>query len=207
MIAAAREIFADAGYAGASMEEIARCAGITKATLYDHFPSKCALHVWLLERQCEDLLQLGEAAVGGCGTPDERAARTFDAVFRYVETNPYAWRMLFSETTGDPDVAAQHRRILAEAATGIAGLLFAQLAPRYAEPVRETQLASAVGELIRGGLQAITLWWMEHPETPRHELVALCLDVYWLGMSRFQEGTSRREPLPPATLDDGGPGV
>ena len=192
IVEAAREVFAEQGYAGASMEEIARRAGITKATLYDHFSSKQALHLWLLDRQREELNRIGREQMSGAGTLEERVARTFDAFFRHVNEQPYAWRMLFRETTGDATVAAEHRRIHAEAVAVIANLLFNNAEPPFVEDDRHPELASAVGELIRGGLHAITLWWMEHPHVPRETIVALCMDVYWMGLAQLCAGHSWR---------------
>jgi AcrR family transcriptional regulator len=192
IVAAAREVFAEQGYAGASMEEIARRAGITKATLYDHFSSKQALHLWLLDRQREELNRIGREQMSGAGTLEERVARTFDAFFRYVNEQPYAWRMLFRETTGDATVAAEHRRIHAEAAVVIANLLFNNAESPFVDDDRHLELASAVGELIRGGLHAITVWWMEHPDVPRETIVALCMNVYWMGLAQLCAGPSWR---------------
>ena len=43
LIAAAREAFERHGYAGATLEQIARTAGLTRGALYFHFPDKAAL--------------------------------------------------------------------------------------------------------------------------------------------------------------------
>jgi AcrR family transcriptional regulator len=196
IIDAAREVFAEQGYTGASMEEIARRAGITKATLYDHFSSKQTLHLWLLDRQREELNRIGREHMSGAGTLEERVERTFDAFFRYVNEQPYAWRMLFRETTGDATVAAEHRRTHAEAAAVIARMLFDNAEGPFVEGDRYPELANAVGELIRGGLHAITLWWMEHPDVPRETIVALCMDVYWMGLRQLGAGHSWRGSVP-----------
>jgi AcrR family transcriptional regulator len=192
IVEAAREVFAEAGYAGASMEEIARRAGITKATLYDHFSSKQALHLWLLERQREELNRIGHEQMSGEGTFEQRVARTFDAFFRYVHEQPFAWRMLFRETTGDAVVAAEHRRIHAEASALIAQLLFPNAAAPSVKDGLHPELVNGIGEIIRGGLHAITLWWMEHPDVPREHIVALCMDVYWMGLAQLCAGNSWR---------------
>jgi len=44
----ARKVFGRDGYRGASMEDIAEAAGVTKPVLYQHFPSKHALYASLL---------------------------------------------------------------------------------------------------------------------------------------------------------------
>jgi AcrR family transcriptional regulator len=188
IIAAAREVFAELGYRGASMGEIARRAGIAKPTLYDHFESKKALHLWLLERTREDLLRIGGEQMQGPGPPEQRVERTFDAFFAHVQESPYAWRMLFRETTDDPDIAAEHRRIHAGASAAIARMLLHDAEVPFDAEGRDPELANAVGELMRGGLHSISLWWQEHPDVAREDLVSLCMDVYWQGIARLRSG-------------------
>ena len=43
LISVARELFAERGYGGTSVEEIIRRAGVARGALYHHFPSKDAL--------------------------------------------------------------------------------------------------------------------------------------------------------------------
>lgn len=48
----ARAVFLADGYEGASVDDIARAAGISKATLYRHFPDKTALFSAVLAQEC-----------------------------------------------------------------------------------------------------------------------------------------------------------
>ncbi len=54
-LGAARAVFLDCGYDAASMDAIARAAGISKATLYAHFASKEDLFEALIRHECRDL--------------------------------------------------------------------------------------------------------------------------------------------------------
>src|SRR6478609_7719805 len=54
---AALEVFSRRGYNGASIDEIATAAGISKALIYEHFPSKKDLHVSLLERHVGEIFE------------------------------------------------------------------------------------------------------------------------------------------------------
>lgn len=47
----AREVFLASGFEGASVDDIARAGGISKATLYRHFPDKTALFKAVAERE------------------------------------------------------------------------------------------------------------------------------------------------------------
>ncbi|MBY6003829.1 TetR/AcrR family transcriptional regulator [Salipiger bermudensis] len=49
----AREIFLRDGFEGASVDEIARTAGVSKATLYSYFPDKRLLFMEMATAQCQ----------------------------------------------------------------------------------------------------------------------------------------------------------
>ncbi|WP_306044389.1 TetR/AcrR family transcriptional regulator [Nioella sp. MMSF_3534] len=53
VIAGAREVFLREGFEGASVDQIARDAGVSKATLYSYFPDKQALFMAVLTSQCQ----------------------------------------------------------------------------------------------------------------------------------------------------------
>lgn len=48
----ARKVFLEAGFEGASVDDIARAAGVSKATLYSYFPDKRLMFTEMAEREC-----------------------------------------------------------------------------------------------------------------------------------------------------------
>ena len=56
LLAAAEERFAATGYAGTSIEDIVRAAGVTRGALYHHFPSKAAVFEAVFEQQQRKLV-------------------------------------------------------------------------------------------------------------------------------------------------------
>lgn len=56
----AREIFMSHGFDGASIDDIARAAGVSKATLYSYFPDKRLLFMEVAKSEC---IRQAEAAV------------------------------------------------------------------------------------------------------------------------------------------------
>lgn len=50
IVAAATQVFVDEGYETTSMDRIAACAGASKRTVYNYFPSKEALFLAVIER-------------------------------------------------------------------------------------------------------------------------------------------------------------
>ncbi len=181
---AATVVFAERGYVGASIDEIARRSGVSAPVVYDHFESKAALHRRLLERHRDELLALWQQYLLTDEAPSERIPRALDAWARYVESHPYAWKMLFRETTGDPEAAAVHREVLAGSRAMLAPLVGA-LPGGAALPHSEM-----AAELIRSGLTGLALWWQDHPDVPRAQIVATAMNVLWIGFERLAAGES-----------------
>jgi AcrR family transcriptional regulator len=70
---AARALFAEHGYAGTSVRDIADALGVTKAALYYHFAGKADILLALVEPLLDDLDMLSECAERK-GVPDREAA-------------------------------------------------------------------------------------------------------------------------------------
>jgi AcrR family transcriptional regulator len=59
ILVAARALFADRGYAGTSMRDLAEELGMTKAALYYHFPGKAQILMALVEPLLDELEAIG----------------------------------------------------------------------------------------------------------------------------------------------------
>src|SRR2546423_13256660 len=100
----ARERFAHQGFHATSMDEIAVAAGVTKPVLYQHFPSKRALYVELLEDVGNQLLARLTGATDRASTGRQRVQDGFGAYFRFVDENRSAFRLLFGASVrNDPE--------------------------------------------------------------------------------------------------------
>jgi AcrR family transcriptional regulator len=178
----ATEVFAERGYAGASIDEIARRAGVSAPVIYDHFASKRELHERLLERTRDELLQMWTTALAGTESPAVRIPRSIEAWAAYVEAHPFAARMYFRESSGDPEVEAAHRRIHDQARLALTAILGGL-------PGAQAYGASLemAAEIIRSGLTGLAVWWNRHPEVPRAEIVRIATAVLWTGLERVGE--------------------
>jgi AcrR family transcriptional regulator len=68
ILQAARHVFAQKGFADASMEEIAHAADLAKGTLYLYYPSKRELYRAALRAGLVELCEALEQAIGRAGT-------------------------------------------------------------------------------------------------------------------------------------------
>jgi AcrR family transcriptional regulator len=183
----ATEVFAERGYHGAGMDEIARRSGVTPPVVYDHFDSKLDLHRRLLERTRDELLAMWTEQLAGDEPAELRIPRALDAWARYVEGHPYAARMFFQETTGDPEARAVHERVQAEARTALAALLGGE--PGAEDIAGADPLAlEMAAEVMRAGLTGLAIWWSHHPEVPRERIVETAVNAIWIGFERVRAG-------------------
>jgi len=179
---AARAVFAEYGYHAAPVSEIAARSGITKATLYDHFGSKEELHLHLLRQQRDELLRLVLPTLDAGGSAAMRVEQALDRFFGYVESHPYAWRMLFRETTGDPEVADAHRQIQAEAHAAVVGRLLQDPEVRRALGPLSADDSELLAAIIGGATHGAARWWWDHKSAPRARVVGMVMRVLWDGL-------------------------
>ncbi len=183
---AASELFAQRGYQATTIDEIAGQAGVTAPVVYDHFASKLDLHRRLLERHFAELRLVWRENLSGDGPPRMRFPRAIDAWFAYVETHPYAWRMLFRDTTGEPEVEAIHAEVIAQSRAAILPLFVREREPGGGEEAAES--LDVAWEVLRAVLQGLAQWWYEHQEVPRATIVATAMNSLWVGFERFFAG-------------------
>ncbi len=120
----AGEVFAERGFAATTMDDVARAAGITKPVLYQHFSSKRDMFAELLDDMGSKLLNELAEATGRATSGRERVEEGFAAYFRFVDSNPPAFRVLFGASVrNDPEFAAVTERVLSAAIDMIATLI------------------------------------------------------------------------------------
>jgi AcrR family transcriptional regulator len=180
---AAGRLFAERAYEGTSLEEVARAAGITRAVVYDHFGSKAALHCHLLELHTEQLLDSVSRSAATSAPTEERMRAGLDAFFGFVEQDPFAWRMIFRDPPLDPEVAEVHRQFQRRASESIALLL---RSGHVAD--RDTQYFEMLAEGFKWATNGLAAWWYEHRDVPREHLVAMTMDLVWVGFGRLERG-------------------
>jgi len=185
---AATEVFAQRGYHGASIDEIARRSGVSAPIVYDHFDSKQDLHRRLLERHFAELRGIWREHFPGDDPPAQRLARSVDAWFGYVETHPYAWRMLFVDTTGDPEVRAVHREVAGQSRAALLPLLAQEPGSENIAGAADREAMDMAWEVFRAVLQGLAQWWYEHRHVPRERVVATAMNALWLGFERVAGG-------------------
>ena len=97
LLTAAAVEFASRGFAGGSVDRIARAARVNKAMIYYHFGSKAALYREILRDMFEAVsLRVGEAA-RGTAAPEDKIRAFVDAFATEAEARPHFPPIWFRE--------------------------------------------------------------------------------------------------------------
>jgi AcrR family transcriptional regulator len=177
------EAFASRGYDATSVGEIAEAAGVTRTVLYDHFPSKKALYLSLLERESALLLEHVAERILAEGTAEDRMRHTIDAFLSFVETHPLAWQMLSLEGPADAEIAETEERLREHSSEAVRSLLGADLLAAGIDPAGER--AEMLVELAGSAVEGIARWAHDHPSVPREQLVDSAMELLWGGLERL----------------------
>ncbi|HEY2602113.1 MAG TPA: TetR/AcrR family transcriptional regulator, partial [Thermoleophilaceae bacterium] len=108
--AAAREQVAEAGYGSASVQAVARRAGVATGSVYRHFPSKADLFAEVFRRASQRELDVVTAVTADESLPpSERVAAAAEAFARRALAAPVLAYALLAEPV-DPAVEAERLR-------------------------------------------------------------------------------------------------
>lgn len=186
---AALAVFSESGYHSASIDDIAREAGVSKALIYEHFASKQELYADLIARNARELTQrIGAALVGvELESGSSRLAVGLDAFFAFVEERRDAWRMLFRDVA-DPETATVVNRMLEQVTAEVTVLISQDPGASALDSDEDRRALRLLAEMLVGGTQSMANWWTSNPEAPREQMVAIAMDFAWLGLERLSRG-------------------
>jgi AcrR family transcriptional regulator len=124
LLLVALAVFGEHGYHGASMNQVAEAAGVTKPVLYQHFHSKRELYLELLNDVGTRLEEAITKATAEAGSPRAQVTAGFNSYFRFVIDERPSFRLLFGGATRlDEEFAATVRRVEATISDAIAELI------------------------------------------------------------------------------------
>ena len=191
MLAAARSVFARRGLRGASLEEIAEEAGVSRGAVYYNFDDKEHLFLALLRERClarAERLESMATGSGDVGTDIRRVAMRF---IEDAEKDP-EWTRLFVEFASlvaeRPELRAELADELAACRAAIAGILERRLGDLgVAYQMSMDALAAVTAALANG----VVLERMADPTLSR-ELLARTVELIIAGLEATANGPERQ---------------
>ncbi|CAN5910597.1 TetR/AcrR family transcriptional regulator [soil metagenome] len=187
LVDVAKAVFAEFGYDGTSVEEIAARAAVSKPVVYEHFGGKEGIYAVIVDRESARLLEMITSRLGPDIGAREQIHASALAFLDYIEADPAGFRVLTRDSPARlggggmagllGDVAAKAEEILGGFFTKSGVDL--EAAPLYAHAL--------VGMVVHVGG-----WWSD-VRTPSKEQVATNLTaLVYHGLHRL--------PLAPSDL-------
>jgi AcrR family transcriptional regulator len=197
LLDAAIEVIRERG-PDASMEDIARRAGITKPVVYRYFGDRAGLYRAVAERYCATLRSDFLATVSRRRDLRMLVTTAIDHYLAFIEAEPGVHRFLLQPQPDQRGTARPPRAYSWHVGEEIA----AALRQRLEAAALDTETARPWGHAIAGMVQAAGTWWCDHDDTamPRAKLVEHLVTLLWLGLGSATEALDLVEPAP-ARLD------
>jgi len=180
LLQAAHQVFVAHGYHGASMDEIAEVALVSKPVLYQHFPGKRELYLALLDSHLADFSKKLEEAISSTTDNRQRVFATINTYYSYIKGESQAYRLIFeSDVLSDQLIAGRIERFNNKLAASIARVV-----------VQDTDMSEAEGLLagraLAGLSQVSARYWASTDDAVDQETaVDLISRLAWRGISQF----------------------
>ncbi len=185
ILAAASHAFARKGYMAASLDAVARTAGMTKGAIYWHFRSKSDLFFALLDYQFQrhitsvpDDLRIAAAAAD----PRQALARLLQTVFDRLRADE-DWPRLYLEFIGqarDNEMRERLARFHADGMTQVAEHIRTMQRAGLAPANQDAATLAAFWSALFDGLM---LAWIINPQADHDALVARIVNMLWDGVA------------------------
>ena len=172
-----RAVFAESGYEAASIEEIARQAGVSKPIVYEHFGSKEGLHAAIVDRELDTLVERVIKPISE-GAPRERFEGAVLAFLTYVKEEPEGFAVLTRDAPTSP-ARGGLTRVIGDTAERVGDVFAASFKSAGFNPKAAPIYANA----LVGMVTQVGQWWAAGGHGVSIELVAKHVAALgWMGM-------------------------
>lgn len=180
LLQAAHQVFVAHGYHGASMDEIAEVALVSKPVLYQHFPGKRELYLALLDSHLADFSKQLDDAIQSTTDNRERVFATINTYYSYIKSESQAYRLIFeSDILSDPLIAHRMEQFNSSLASSIAQVVVADT-----EMTQEEGLLA--GRALAGLSQVSARYWATcESGVDQNTAVDLISRLAWRGIAQF----------------------
>lgn len=176
LITIGRSVFAERGFEGASVEEIAARAGVSKPVVYEHFGGKEGLYAVVVDREMVRLEGLITNSLAR-GRSRQRVECAVLALLTYVEEHTDGFQILVRDVT--PGGEHSYSTMLNDAVTQVSHILGQAFTRTGLDPAFATLYAQALVGMVSMTAQ----WWLDERTPSKEEVAAHIVNLSWNGLA------------------------
>lgn len=179
LIVIGRAAFAELGFDGASVEEIAARAGVSKPVVYEHFGGKEGLYAVIVDRE---MLALEEVITHSLsdGTWRERIEKATVALLNYVEQETDGFLILVRDSK--PGDERSYSTLLNSSVGQVSYILGSAFECRGLD----AKLAGLYAQALVGMVSMTAQWWLDTRQPAKEVVAAHIVNLCWNGLSGME---------------------
>ncbi|GHF00792.1 MULTISPECIES: TetR/AcrR family transcriptional regulator [Amycolatopsis] len=176
----ARKLFAEKGFDGTSIEEIAHRANVSKPVVYEHFGGKEGIYAVVVDRETQSLLDRMVSTLHG-GHPRAMLEQAASALLAYVEESHDGFRILVRDSPV-ASASGTFSTLLNDIAMQVEHILAQQFDARG----YDDKLAPLYAQALVGMVALTGQWWLDARRPKRDEVAAHLVNLAWNGLSHLE---------------------
>ena len=189
LIDIARGLFAERGFDGTSIEEIASRASVSKPVVYEHFGGKEGLYAVVVDREVLRLLEMMQTALTA-GHPRTLLEQAALALLDYIELAPDGFRILVRDSPIG-SASGSFVSIIGDVASRVEHILAAEFTARGLDD----RAAPLYAQMLVGMVGTTGQWWLDARHPAKDVVAAHLVNLAWNGLSGMeQKPTLRTRP-------------
>ena len=173
-----RTLFADKGFEGTSVEEIAARANVSKPVVYEHFGGKEGLYAVVVDREIRTLLDGITSALSAETSPRGLLEAAALALLDYVEGSTEGFRILVRDSPAGQSTGS-FASLISDVASQVEHLLAAEFRSRKLDP----KTAPIYAQMLVGMVALTGQWWLDSRKFKKADVAAHLVNLAWNGLS------------------------
>jgi AcrR family transcriptional regulator len=177
----ARGLFAERGFDGASIEEIAARAGVSKPVVYEHFGGKEGLYAVVVDREVRRLLAMMQESLVA-DHPRVLLEQAAFALLDYIEDAPDGFRILVRDSPIG-SATGSFVSIIGDIASRVEYILAAEFKARGFD----AKVAPLYAQMLVGMVGTTGQWWLDTRKPEKQVVAEHLVNLAWNGLAGIEK--------------------
>ena len=181
LIDVGRKLFADKGFEGTTVEEIAAKANVSKPVVYEHFGGKEGLYAVVVDREIAALLGRITGALTADLNSRETLERAASALLDYIESSTDGFRILVRDSPPGQSTGS-FASLMSDVASQVEHILAAEFKRRKLDP----KSAPLYAQMLVGMVALTGQWWLDSRKMKKADVAAHLVNLAWNGLANLE---------------------
>lgn len=188
LITIGRRLFAEKGFEGTTVEEIAATAEVSKPVIYEHFGGKEGLYAVVVDREIRALLSAITEALTAPAHSRLLLERAALALLDYIENSTDGFRILVRDSSPGQSTGS-FASLISDVATQVEHILAAEFRRRKLDP----KMAPLYAQMLVGMVATPGGWWLDSRKIKKEDVASHLVNLAWNGLAGLEAKPRLRE--------------